>query len=250
MRFTDKGLLRWCQRISQAALRSCLFSPLREAEAGIVYPGVRRPTLKHPTVFPCQIYQLPAKPNMGEIWTCHTIGRPVYVCSRGILSDRIRGEREERQREQTKETQREINNINRFKGIAHTQYSVTAACATTICYVTFKSIIYCLYFMIKWTEIENRLCFLSGVIKHQALWYYWMGNAINNVWCGKKKQKKCRPGNPGLNYGWFIGSKRTKRYFLQSEHVFPPPFDWQDIIGSDHRLFLNNRPMADRDNNS
>lgn len=101
MRFTDKVLLRWCQQISQAALRSCLFSPLREAEAGIGYPGVRRPTLKHPAVFPCQIHQLPAKPNMGEIWTCHTIGRPVYVCSRGILSDRIRGERDKENRQKT-----------------------------------------------------------------------------------------------------------------------------------------------------
>jgi len=67
MGFTGKGLSRWCQRISQAELRSCLFSPLREEKAGIVYPGVRRPTLKNPTVFPCQNHQLPAKPNMGEI---------------------------------------------------------------------------------------------------------------------------------------------------------------------------------------
>ncbi len=109
MRFSGEGLWRWCQRISQAPFRSCLFSPLREAQAGIIYPGVRRRTLKHPTVFPCQIYQLSAKPNTGEIWTCHTIRSPAYVCSRSILSDRIRGERGKRQREQTKETQREIN---------------------------------------------------------------------------------------------------------------------------------------------
>ncbi len=24
-------------------------------------------------------------------------------------------------------------------------------------------------------------------------------------------------------------------------HIFPPHFDWQNIIGSDHRLFLNNQ---------
>ncbi len=62
-----------------------------------------------PLSSPARFTSCPAKPNTGEIWTCHTIRSPAYVCSRSILSDRIRGERGKRQREQTKETQREIN---------------------------------------------------------------------------------------------------------------------------------------------
>ncbi len=28
-------------------------------------------------------------------------------------------------------------------------------------------------------------------------------------------------------------------------HAFPPPFDWKEIIASDHWPFLNNWPMTD-----
>lgn len=36
---------------------------------------------------------------------------------------------------------------------------------------------------------------------------------------------------------------------LQSEQVFPHPFDWQDIIGLDHRLFFK-QSVANSDDSS
>lgn len=122
--------------------------------------------------------------------------------------------------------------------------------------------------MTDWTEYEKWDFFISQVTNHKALCDYQMGGAL----FGFEGEKSTDLANSGLNYayGWFIGSNRAcfnlanfsnllmrfdcvnfdsprfntgdflhTLYKLQSDTFWPSPFDWQDIIGPDHRLFLS-----------